>query len=172
MHHRVFLYYCEQQNLINPHILLLKQNCDSGREPWSTPSHHRNTCRNIANSNLRNNLQSYLKRNSNISNGENPFEMSLAKLGQICLGLYVLSECFPLTQVFQLNYVPTFLQIQLSHDPPMPIILQFVCSHIGVNTMRPRQMDAITQTTFSNAFSCMKMLQFRLYFDWTLLLWV
>ena len=30
------------------------------------------------------------------------------------------------------------------------------------NTLRPRQMDAISQTTFSNAFSSMKMFEFRL----------
>ena len=29
------------------------------------------------------------------------------------------------------------------------------------NTLRPRQMDAISQTTFSNAFSRMKMFEFR-----------
>ena len=32
----------------------------------------------------------------------------------------------------------------------------------AVNTLRPRQMDAISQTTFSNAFSWMKMFEFRL----------
>ena len=29
------------------------------------------------------------------------------------------------------------------------------------NSLRPRQMDAISQTTFSNAFSWMKMFEFR-----------
>ena len=33
-----------------------------------------------------------------------------------------------------------------------------------VNTLKPRQMDAISQTTFSNAFSWMKMFEFRLEF--------
>ena len=32
------------------------------------------------------------------------------------------------------------------------------------NTLRPRQMDAISQKTFSNAFSSMKMFEFRLHF--------
>ena len=32
------------------------------------------------------------------------------------------------------------------------------------NTLRPRQMDAISQTTSSNAFSEMKMFEFRLKF--------
>ena len=40
------------------------------------------------------------------------------------------------------------------------------CMHI--NTLRPRQMDAISQTTFSNAFSWMKMFEFWLKFPWSL----
>ena len=35
-----------------------------------------------------------------------------------------------------------------------------------LNSLRPRQMDAISQTTFSNAFSWMKMFEFRLKFHW------
>ena len=38
----------------------------------------------------------------------------------------------------------------------------------GLNTLRPRQMDAIWQTTFSNAFSWMKMFEFLLNFHWVL----
>ena len=38
------------------------------------------------------------------------------------------------------------------------------------NTLRPRQMDAISQTPFSNAFSWMKMFEFRLRFHWRLFL--
>ena len=37
-----------------------------------------------------------------------------------------------------------------------------------INTLRPRQIDAISQTTFSNAFSWMKMFEFRLKFHWSL----
>ena len=40
------------------------------------------------------------------------------------------------------------------------------------NTLRPRQMDAISQTTFSNVFSWMKMYEFRLTFHWSLFLGV
>ena len=36
------------------------------------------------------------------------------------------------------------------------------------NSLRPRQMDAISQTTVSNAFSWMKMFEFRLKFHWSL----
>ena len=39
-----------------------------------------------------------------------------------------------------------------------------------INTLRPRQMDAISQTTFSNAFSWMKMHEFRFRFHWSLFL--
>ena len=38
------------------------------------------------------------------------------------------------------------------------------------NTLRPWQMAAIFQTTFSNAFSWMKMIEFRLGFHWSLFL--
>ena len=37
-----------------------------------------------------------------------------------------------------------------------------------LNSLRPRQMDAISQTPFSNAFSWMKMFEFRLKFHWNL----
>ena len=37
-----------------------------------------------------------------------------------------------------------------------------------VNILRPWQMDAISQTTFSNVFSWMKMFEFRLKFHWSL----
>ena len=40
--------------------------------------------------------------------------------------------------------------------------------YLCINTLRPRQMDAISQTTFSNAFSWMKMFEFRLKFHWSL----
>ena len=42
------------------------------------------------------------------------------------------------------------------------------CSLQAINTLRPRQMDAISQTTFSNAFSWMKMFEFRLKFHWSM----
>ena len=38
----------------------------------------------------------------------------------------------------------------------------------GINTLRPRHMDAMSQTTFSNAFSWMKMFEFRLKVHWSL----
>ena len=40
------------------------------------------------------------------------------------------------------------------------------------NTLRPRKMDAIFQTTFSNAFSSMNMYEFLSKFHWSLFLWV
>ena len=38
----------------------------------------------------------------------------------------------------------------------------------AIITLRPRQMDAISQTTFSNAFSWMKIFEYRLKFHWSL----
>ena len=40
----------------------------------------------------------------------------------------------------------------------------------SVNTLRPRQMDAISQTTFSSAFSWKKMFEFLLKFHWSMFL--
>ena len=41
--------------------------------------------------------------------------------------------------------------------------------HQGLlNTLRPRQMDAISQTTFPNGFSWMKVFEFQLKFNWSL----
>ena len=48
----------------------------------------------------------------------------------------------------------------------------FSTSTRRVNSLRPRQMDAIFQTTFSNAFSSMKMYEFLLKFHWSLFLGV
>ena len=51
----------------------------------------------------------------------------------------------------------------------------FLCKEISgwdlkyaVNTLKPRQMDAISQTPFSNGFSWMKVFEFRLNFHWGL----
>ena len=41
---------------------------------------------------------------------------------------------------------------------------------IAINTLRPRQMAAIFQTTLSNGFSWIKMYEFRLTFHWNLFL--
>ena len=45
-------------------------------------------------------------------------------------------------------------------------------SHVCVNTQAETKMGTIFQTTFSNAFSWMKMYKFRLKFHWSLFLWV
>ena len=41
---------------------------------------------------------------------------------------------------------------------------------LTINTFRPRKMDAIFQTAFSNAFSSMKMYEFLVKFHWSLFL--
>ena len=45
-----------------------------------------------------------------------------------------------------------------------------VCWSSCLNTLRPSKMDAISQTTFSSAFSCMKMFEFRFEFHLSLFL--
>ena len=52
-------------------------------------------------------------------------------------------------------------------------VIPYSCRHLSssmlVNTLRPRQMAAISQT-FSNAFSWMKIFEFRFKFHWSLFL--
>ena len=50
--------------------------------------------------------------------------------------------------------------------------LNMIQHSVLIHTLRPRQMAAFFQTTFSNAFSWMKMYQFRLRFHWGLFLLV
>ena len=57
------------------------------------------------------------------------------------------------------------LQISCSDLPSKILCCRTV---VPVNSLRPRKMDAISQTTFSNAFSWMKMFEFRLKFSWSL----
>ena len=53
----------------------------------------------------------------------------------------------------------------MSFSKWFPWLVLWVCLY----TMRPRQ---ISQTTFLNAFSWMKIYEFRLIFHWSLFLWV
>ena len=48
--------------------------------------------------------------------------------------------------------------------------MKFHAPHQWFNTLRPRQMDAISQTTFSIPFSWKKMSEFQLKFHWSLFL--
>ena len=59
---------------------------DNGLRAWSAPSHYLNKCWNIVNSNLRNNLQWTLNRNSYISIQENVFENIVCKMAAILSG--------------------------------------------------------------------------------------
>ena len=57
--------------------------------------------------------------------------------------------------------------LRLARDIMFPLLVTRFAFN---NTLRPRQMDAISQTTFSNAFSWLKMFEFRLKFHWSLFL--
>ena len=70
--------------------------------------------------------------------------------------------------------VSVFVTFSLSLSSLLPLSLPiFPCPslplYISLNSLRPRQMDAISQT-FSNAFSWMKIFEFRLKFHWSLFL--
>ena len=55
----------------------------------------------------------------------------------------------------------------------MFIYTMYQCSaSVPLNTLRPRQLGTISQTTFSNAFSWMKMFELRLRFHWSLILMI
>ena len=63
------------------------------------------------------------------------------------------------------NCIPQILWDVIASSYPWYLLLVHKYS---INTLRPRQMDAISQTTFSNAFSWTKMFEFRLKFHWSL----
>ena len=63
-------------------------------------------------------------------------------------------------------------ETRLASPKGPPFLLQFVpCWQLLTHWGRDN-MDAVSQTTLSNAFSWMKMLEFRLRFHWSLFLWV
>ena len=49
-------------------------------------------------------------------------------------------------------------------------LLSYVTDSKNIKSLRPRQMDATSQTTFSSAFSWMKMFHFWIKFHWSLFL--
>ena len=57
--------------------------------------------------------------------------------------------------------------MDVCHENPQHFLSSFTLTHWGRD-----QIDAILQTTLSNAFSWMKILEFRLRFHWSLFLWV
>ena len=69
-----------------------------------------------------------------------------------------------------LHHVITYIyeRGQMSkHGEAWDYVTKGVCA---LNTLRPRHMAAIFQTTFSNTFSWKKMSEFRLQFHWSLFL--
>ena len=100
--------------------------------------------------------------NMNTSNEKHNFE--------ICVG-----GCFWWNFPKKCMWCVLLYLIMINQDPLDPLLTgslthQYVIKGQYVNTFRPRQMDAISQTTFSNAFSWMKMFEFRLKFHWSLFL--
>ena len=73
---------------------------------WSAQNHYQNQCWNIVNKTLRNKLQWFFCRNSNIFIQENAFEMSSAKRRPFCLGLNELINSLDRNRV-TCDYDPT-----------------------------------------------------------------
>ena len=76
----------------------------------------------------------------------------------VCHEIFLQQWC--LTIMYIIHTVPTVFCFVVVRYWPMLFI--------SFNPLRPRQMAAIFQTTFSNAFSWMKMYEFRLRFHWIL----
>ena len=112
---------------------------------------------------LETNFSAILIGISNVFIHENPFENVVWEMATIlswpqCVKIHCRSakpKYFPPYKTMELNYLF------------MPYLQ---CATI--NTLRPRKMAAIFQTTFWNAFSSMKMYEFWLKFHWNLFLGV
>ena len=140
------------------------------------PSHHLNQCRNIVNWTLGNKLQWNINRNLYIFIKENAFEIVVWKMVAILSRPQCVNEkphWFRLWLVLHQATSHNLSRCLHSAMTPYGVIkLHWVNScHVEIvfNTLRPRdKMAAIFQTTFWNAFSWMKMYQFRLRFHWSL----
>ena len=82
--------------------------------------------------------------------------------------------------IFQINLIgkrpilscKTDMKIMGNQSRECILLVISTTKQTQLNSLRPRQMDAIFQTTFSNAFSSMKMYEFLLKFHWSLFLGV
>ena len=108
-------------------------------------------------------------------------KMSSGKCCPLCLGLNVL--IFTSEGTIVCYWLSCILKSQHYHEPIMHNTasnsqqwLAIMCYDEGTLTLvylthwGRDKMDAISQTTFSNAFSWMKMFQYRLKFHWSLFL--
>ena len=72
------------------------------------------------------------------------------------------------TSVYSLNMISSLNMICTKPNCSNIRWILCVLRSNTINTLRTRQMNAISQTTFSNGFSWMKMFEFRLKFHWSL----
>ena len=93
-------------------------------------------------------------------------KMSSAKWRAFCLGLNVLTKSTSKLGHGSLIASHRFTCMKPLIHTPTPSLTW----SISVRTLRPRQMAAGFQTTFSNRFRWMKMYEFRLKFHWSLFL--
>ena len=114
---------------------------------------------NIVNWTLGNKLQWNLNRNSNIFIHDNALEHVVCEMAAILSRRQCVNSVDPRLASF--HWLPPVDQGHHFTDWP-------VNQTPEINMWMPRQMDAISQTTFSNAFSWMKIYEFPLKFHWSL----
>ena len=121
---------------------------------WSAPSHYQNQCWNIVNETLRNKLQWIFSHNSNIFIQENAFE------SVVCEKAAFLSRPQCVKPILRKPwYDMSFVKSEIN---------TFFWGFYSLTHWGRDKMDAVSQTTGSNAFSWMKMYWFWLKFHWTL----
>ena len=85
------------------------------------------------------------------------------------ISLSKLCEILPAKCSYHVNMCHVAVYITNKATKRLSNVLKHHINHVHfpcVYTLRPRQMAAIFQSTFSNAFSWMKMYEFRIRFHW------
>ena len=120
---------------------------------WPAPSHYLNQCWDVVNWTLRNKLQWNFHRNSYLFIQENAFENVVWKMTAIFSRPQCVNSLWPSNATWCCRSGP------------------ITCMRIESLTHWGRgEMDVISQTIFSSAFSWMKMFEFRLKFHQSLFL--
>ena len=132
--------------------------------------HYLNQCWNIVNWTLRNKLQWKFNRNSNIFIHENAIERVVCKIAAILSR----PQCVNLVQCQPHKWRKCTVAKSSSCQAKW-CLMYSLCQCLSfygccLTHWGQDKIAAVSQTTFSNAFSWMKMVEFRLKFHWNLFL--